>query len=76
VMRKRRGWTDKIAVVVDTSSANAPAPTVSLSEIDQTSRGEGQGLETVRLTKKTSDRRPRYQELYPPVPHLLSRLGY
>jgi hypothetical protein len=36
--------------MVDTSSASAPAPTVSLQEIDQTSRGEGQGLETVRLS--------------------------
>jgi len=35
--------------MVDTSSAKAPAPTVSLQEIDQTSRGEGQGLETVCL---------------------------
>ena len=41
--------TDKTAVVVDTSSAKAPAPTVSLSEIDQTSRGEGQGLESASI---------------------------
>jgi len=32
--------------MVDTSSTSAPTPTVSLSQIDQTSRGEGQGLET------------------------------
>jgi hypothetical protein len=32
--------------MVDTSSTSAPTPTVNLSQIDQTSRGEGQGLET------------------------------
>lgn len=42
-----RACTDGVVVTVDTSSSNAPAPTVSLSQIDQTSRGEGQGLQTV-----------------------------
>jgi hypothetical protein len=35
--------------MVDSSSTSAPAPTVTLSEIDQTSRGEGQGLDTASI---------------------------
>ena len=66
--------------MVDTSSASAPTPTVSLSQIDQTSRGEGQGLETVSplygWITDGADIRLRSLEVSQPGLLLLSLPGY